>query len=212
MGCNSDTCFLIDNDTLCQYTPFGSGFDIKNYTDLVEKANLSLERVTADCDLCDGINTESYAFTDIIQSKKFKRYYAALIYYHWLGVYGSHQAHRHGLSKPSGDDFGEHMVATPREAQKAAENYRASFLSPYEVSFSEWFKAQESVKGCVECECANCGNTKSGCGCPSGFTPFYPGRADQDPKNLIPGQIYDPVSKRYVGGVDYEIDEDYSVI
>lgn len=163
MACTNcgDVCTLIDTACLCLYSPL-KGFEINELGDVVEDANAQLLDVTV-CDLCEGLGEEGYEYQEIIDDKRFKRYYAKLIYYNWLIAYGSGKASKAGVISKAADDFSDFRVHSQREVENRIKAVRdqieiaeEKFLSFFKESFSSCFE-DEVTEGCNKCGGKNCG-------------------------------------------------------
>ena len=157
MACTTcgDICTLIDTECLCLYSPL-KGFDIADLGDVVEDANAQLLEVTV-CDLCEGLGEEGYEYQDIIDDKRFKRYYAKLIYYNWLIAYGSGKASKVGVISKEADDFSDFRVHGSKELQYRISTVRDQ-ISTAEAKFLEFFKESHSSCFDEETDCDPCEN------------------------------------------------------
>lgn len=155
---------LISTECLCQYTPL-KGVDLTDYADVLEDANADLLKVTV-CDLCENFGEAEYEYTALIADKRFRRYYAKLIYYHWLINYGSGRATANGIVSKASDDFSEFRVHSGNEIRKRIETIQDQ-IETAEEDFLEFFK--ESFPTCIETgktECDKCGEKKCCCEVP----------------------------------------------
>jgi len=128
--------------------------------DLVESANDCIEELTGSCDLCEGIGTENYEYQDIIDDKRFKRLYAALIYLEWLDNYGGGKPTAAGFSTSNGDSFSDFSIQSGSQIKDKYKRQQSKV-----ASLTKKFKVLMSESGCVECEeVSKCG-CSSNCGC-----------------------------------------------
>lgn len=164
MACTNcgDVCTLIDTACLCLYSPL-KGFEINELGDVVEDANAQLLSVTI-CDLCEGLGDEDYKYQAVIDDKRFKRYYAKLIYYNWLIAYGSGKASKSGVISKAADEFSDFRVHSQKEVSDRIKIVRDQIESA-EAKFLEFFKEDHS--SCFEDEttdtCNQCGNKYCDC-------------------------------------------------
>ena len=157
-----EACILIDVECLCIYTPL-KGFELTELRDVIEDANDRLIKVTGSCDLCEDFGEPEYKYQEIIDNKAFKKYYAKLIYYHWLVTYGSGHATKQGIVSKASDEISDFRVHRTKEIKDRLEILREQ-LEGLEESFVVLMKEKHST--CFEdAECSNCGACKKECGC-----------------------------------------------
>lgn len=155
-----DVCMLIGNDCLCQFSTL-KFLSLNEYPDLIEQANVYLEGITEECDLCENFgDEENYKYSAIISNRIFKGLYAALIEYYWSCDYG------YGQNKPAGrivkkdDEFSEYEYIKPDYSKLLAkiELYKSSFLKLLKEDCPECFEVEDSLCGCGSNNC-NCEET-----------------------------------------------------
>jgi len=212
MACqNCDTCELISNACICKYSPL-KGFAQEDYPDVIEAANSRLEFVTnahvnSECNLCTGVGVAGYLYTAILESAKFRRYYAMLVYITWLELYGAGQYSRSGLIVKMSDDFSDFRVITQGELQTKLKDLRA-ILERYESSFLELFKESHSSCYTSSTTCNKCGDDKSCCSCLGNGAIQYNGVIDGQHVAFPNGNrvYYKPFP------VQEEHDDDFSIV
>lgn len=165
MACvDCGNCVLISSECLCQYTPM-KGIDLNKYSDVIEDANADLITSTV-CDLCEGYGEEGYKYQAVLDSPKFRRYYAKLIYYHWLINYGSGKASENGVISKAADEFSDFRVHSGNEIQgriKVAKEQIQAAEKIFTPFFSELFP--NCGEEASEEACGKCGENK--CCCPT---------------------------------------------
>lgn len=160
IDCGND-CMLITTECLCQYTPL-KGFDLVEFADVLEDANSDLINVTV-CDMCENFGDTAYKYQAIIDNRLFRRYYAKLIYYHWLLNYGSGKPSANGIVSKASDDFSEFRVHSGNEIKGRVQKVREQ-IEAAEEKFLEFFIDQ--FPSCIETgktECEKCGEKKCCC-------------------------------------------------
>lgn len=146
MACSDcKVCTLISNECLWKYTPL-KGFEVQSLSDVIDHTNFEFKAKTGLCDLCEGVGTESYQYTDLIATEVFKRAYCHLIYYNWMVFYGSGHASQEGMIAKQQDDIDNGFKVLSSKEVDNKINRQKNISDQYMKAFEAYIK--ENYKNC----------------------------------------------------------------